>query len=516
MTRQLNIFFFLLLIQSSFGQGFRSRFSLPNCSNHSSQAIFEISANYYISAGMAVDTSAGMVTNRLVMMGLDSAGKVKWEKRYGVNALSYYDNQFVSKYFNKIGNFIYYAGAAQDTGTRIIGVLIKFDLSGDTIWQRIYRNDDPNEDLIPQGVTNSVDNGLLITGLWQHWSLNISRCMLIKTDKNGNELWRKKISKPDPDVQDGKLILQDSASKKVVIAGYQYVGPSIKDNMLILDSVGTFISRHIYTTIGGWPTDLIQTSDKKFVVTGRSVQAETVGGTNLNQPFVAKFDINSPLIPIWTFKKLGISAEYNFFHSVVELPNSNLILGGVYDSAHMNNESSNILARLTAVDKDGKLLRNHCYDYRASGSDAVNATVLLMISPLEKGGFVGAIDVNSFSNSNPYFFVKFDTSGCDSTLDYCATISNVGLSDFFEETNNFKIYPNPATDYLVIGVSRTLKKMQLSYSIYNCLGSLKREDELILDDFGTVDISQLDQGVYNLTLKLPEGYSITKKFVIAR
>ena len=79
----------------------------------------------------------------------------------------------------------------------------------------------------------------LVTGFFQNWSANpYSKCLLIKTDANGYELWRKKIAKAIPDAQDGKTILQDSASKKIIIAGYQYIGNSNNwdgyPNLLIL------------------------------------------------------------------------------------------------------------------------------------------------------------------------------------------------------------------------------------------------------------------------------------------
>lgn len=90
-------------------------------------------------------------------------------------------------------------------------------------------------DIICQMVTKSVDGGFLVTGLAQ--STGSNTLLLIKTDINGNELWRKYISKTAPNGQDAKIILQDSVSKKIVTVGYQYYpGNSIRDNVVIFDS----------------------------------------------------------------------------------------------------------------------------------------------------------------------------------------------------------------------------------------------------------------------------------------
>jgi hypothetical protein len=46
-------------------------------------------------------------------------------------------------------------------------VFVKFDLNGDTIWQKFYRDTDPLEDVIPQMVTASADGGFYLTGFFQ-------------------------------------------------------------------------------------------------------------------------------------------------------------------------------------------------------------------------------------------------------------------------------------------------------------------------------------------------------------
>lgn len=170
-------------------QGFRVRHYLPGTHNNTAKAIFESSPGNYITGGIVVDSVNGVYSNRLCMMGLDAQGQIQWVKKYGNYKFEYLDNNFTTRSFYKHSANIYYAGCIRDTNNQQIGVLLKFDLNGDSLWQKIYR--DPVEDVIPQIVTASVDGGFFMTGFFQNWNNNSRPCLLIKTDINGNELWRK-------------------------------------------------------------------------------------------------------------------------------------------------------------------------------------------------------------------------------------------------------------------------------------------------------------------------------------
>ena len=81
----------------------------------------------------------------------------------------------------------------RDSNNKYIGVLIKFDLNGDTIWQKRFY--DPANAVYPQMVSTSVDGGFLITGMYDDPLIVAQQAMLIKTDASGNELWRKQVKK---------------------------------------------------------------------------------------------------------------------------------------------------------------------------------------------------------------------------------------------------------------------------------------------------------------------------------
>ncbi len=87
-------------------------------------------------------------------------------------------------------------------------------LNGDTLWQKTYR--DTLRDIYCQRVTKGVDGTLLISGVkFDVSTVGNNPLLVIKTDTNGVEIWRKEVNKNFPNDHDGKAILQDSASKKM-------------------------------------------------------------------------------------------------------------------------------------------------------------------------------------------------------------------------------------------------------------------------------------------------------------
>jgi len=438
--RYLLAIIFITLFFCASAQGFRSRFYLPNDSNNLARAIFEINPGSYFAAGFS---------DRLTIMGLDSIGQPIWVKKYGTNKYTYLPNIFIRRSFYMQGNYIYHACCVRDSNNKQIGALLKFDLNGDTLWQKFFRDTAEGDDVIPQMVTGSVDGGFLITGFFQKWSPNgYNVCLLIKTDANGNELWRKKLSKTTPNVSDGKAILQDSATGRIVIAGYQYgLGAPIHDHVLILDSLGNIIARRSYTGLGGGVAyDLLQTKDKKIIVVGLQYDQQTIGTLNYMQGYVVKFDVNTPFnpVPIWKIQLNQITAV-NFSACLRELENGEILVGGTFDTSSLNFGPRNVLIRFTTIDSTGLVKSNRYHNYQYS-TDTFNNHNLRLAS-LEigsNGSWLAAIETVNNPKPNPFFFVKYDSSGCDSTLAYCKVMAEVGVEELQNFSADIKLYPNPA------------------------------------------------------------------------
>jgi hypothetical protein len=469
---------------------------IPPGINSYSKFIFETSPGTYIAGGLILDTLNGTGVNSIVLSGLNSTGQVVWTKKYRNEKLQYVFNPFINRNFYKQGNFLYHACSLLDSNGKYNGALLKFNLNGDTIWQKIYR--DTVFGMTPQMVTGSVDGGFLITGYF----IVGNPCLLIKTDANGNELWRKKIGKTTPSVLDGQSIIQDSASKKIVIVGYQLTGlassPDIHDNLLVLDSLGNKLSQHYYTGVGGLLKDLIQTKDKKFVAVGYQYYPPTIGGNHLMKSFAVKFDVDSPSVPIWKidgYDKLGL---YNAFSCVRELNNGTILISGIIDTIHgtlgtPNNIPENTLQRFTMISQNGIINRSYYYDYKTNGSMESNSQGIPSFELCQDGGWVAAIGLYNTS-PNPFFFVKYDSTGCDSSAAHCATLNLVSLNerspDSYREEEG-KIYPNPVKDFLSVE-TKFLEEMELSFT--DVLG--REVKRLILTQNTKIDVRDLENGIY--------------------
>lgn len=107
------------------------------------------------------------------------------------------------------------------------------------------------------------------------------------------------------------------------------------------------------------------------------------------------------------------------------------------------------------------------------------------------GGFAGAIDP-SFTESAM-------------VIDYVRVYQNQ-LSTDEVSINDFKVYPNPATDYITISSQHNIDAVE----IYNTLGqSIFRKEQ----DVNTINVQDIESGIY--LLKIYSGKSsVSKKIVV--
>ncbi len=82
-------------------------------------------------------------------------------------------------------------------------------------------------------------------------------------------------------------------------------------------------------------------------------------------------------------------------------------------------------------------------------------------------------------------------------------VSTLSAADF--EPNKFSVYPNPTNGILNIASDVSIKTIE----IYNYLGQLVLSDE----ETSMIDISNLSQGLYFLTLKDSSGKTFVKKII---
>ncbi len=75
---------------------------------------------------------------------------------------------------------------------------------------------------------------------------------------------------------------------------------------------------------------------------------------------------------------------------------------------------------------------------------------------------------------------------------------------------SFNLYPNPATDKIVINISKGLE-YKYNYAIYSILGRSVKEGELAAD--GTINLASLQAGYYTLLIRNQNNRAVSKSFV---
>jgi len=327
---------FLGILCKSQGGFHRTYYPAHSASSYCTDA-FEAPNGNIILTGTISDTTKN--ANLLCITGTDANGSFLWSKTYGRSTFEYLANGFISRSVITDANNFYLYSAAVDSNNKYFSVLMKFDYNGDTLWQKKYY--DPTDYLYVQGITKSVDNGFLMTGSFEG---SLRTTLLIKTDLNGNELWRKKIQKGTGiNTQEGQKIIQDTATGKIVIAGYQYEADQTQPanfsgyaNIIVTNSLGVVLSKMVYAgACGSIFRDLIQTKDKKCIAVGSIDQCNSSGGgswgVRRNKGLVVKFDLNN-LNPAILLKQVDTLSTMNIFSAVTELSNGDIVVIGSLDT----------------------------------------------------------------------------------------------------------------------------------------------------------------------------------------
>ena len=90
----------------------------------------------------------------------------------------------------------------------------------------------------------------------------------------------------------------------------------------------------------------------------------------------------------------------------------------------------------------------------------------------------------------------------------CDTL-HTGLNDVTLHLNGIKIFPNPTSDYILVGITYYHKNAKLS--IYDALSKeVYRNENMYLDD--NIDVRKFSSGIYLIKVSSDDG-DLTGRFV---
>jgi hypothetical protein len=193
--------------------------------------------------------------------------------------------------------------------------LLKTDPDGNEMWRKTFGG--TGEDL-GNSVQQTGDGGFIIAGYTDSYDLyehGTSAVFLIKTDANGNEMWFRIFGEAN---QSSGYSVRQTIDNGYIIVG-QTVPPSGSPDytgiyLIKTDPDGNKVWSKTFCGSKGY--SVVQTFDKGYILTG---YADSDSGSNL-----IKTDGNGN--EMWR-KKLGETGQ-NIFHSVIQTPDSGYIIAG--------------------------------------------------------------------------------------------------------------------------------------------------------------------------------------------
>ncbi|MCE1164839.1 MAG: T9SS type A sorting domain-containing protein [Bacteroidetes bacterium] len=176
--------------------------------------------------------------------------------------------------FDKLNN-IYVAGCVTNNQAYSDYVLIKYNSSGNQIWQKSYNGQSSSDDLLSSLFVDDLGNAY-VTGS-SHKSGSDDDCVTIKYDSSGNLKW---INVYDYGVNRndyGKAIRVDK-NRNVYVFGQSSITSEENDLILIkYDTTGIkkWVRRYSGFNINNVPSDLELDNSGNIYVTGSSMSGET-------------------------------------------------------------------------------------------------------------------------------------------------------------------------------------------------------------------------------------------------
>lgn len=481
-----SVLFFLALSHVGHGQIYFYKVFTNNGYDFG-QGVVQMEDSSYVICGSSSSFTSG--PSQAFLLKIDSLGNYMWSQHYGGSESEWgrrvlYKNNFgyfLTGYTNSSGNGAYDA------------FLMKIDQSGVLEWQKTYGGTEW-EKINDAALTR--DTGTILVGQTNSTLNGDMDAYIIRTDKNGDTLWTKRIGGTGEDFITSISQFNDST---FFIGGQTYVLDSLASKGFVLRLTDNGVIQWI-DTIGVNGNCGINDVDYDVLTDKVNfVGWETNTSSNLENSYFGKIYSNGILDfsyqesssgqkiydYITHYGSLGknyVSFRYidaTSFEDGFNIALSRLMSGLFWDGALLlvNYPLDDITGQLIPT-SDGGVLAVGYISYQGAGGANIFA---IKIGPNDE---FPVIDPSPFTN--PLVWISENTLGTDVV-----------------------VYPNPAEDYIVVS---TQKESIFNYSIQDMNGKVLVEDSF----FKSIELETqfLESGMYILTLKSNEKVEAIRRIVI--
>lgn len=472
---------FFLFGYFAFGQiSFYKQFS--NNGYDFGEGITQMADSSYLITGSSSSFFEGPA--QAFILKLDSLGNFKWSKHFG-GAES--DGGKRIMYIENDGILV--AGFTNSSGVGAYDFyLFKTDVSGTLLWEKTYGTESWDR-VYDAALTR--DSGVIMVGETLNTDDGESDILLVRTDKNGNELWSQQIGNAGPDMIKCIAPINDST---FALGGKVYVEDSLMHKAYIckMDENGLVWWQDTLGFVGQAQINSLCTNGSEIVFVG-----DTDHLPSDNATISYKCDSNGSFLLTHLENADGINklVGVDYFGTSNRLAvanwSDNQYSYGGYDLFF----SQNYPALPWEM-------------WIGSVHSAENVFCGQLISTSDKGVVaVGNFENIGLGGSNLYVIKMLEgmVNDANTLIDFESLVNVNEIS----ENSSVSIYPNPArTEITVFSANSDLKNI----AIYDGFGRMLQNQNSSVNN--TYDISFLSQGNYIVMLEFNDGNKGFKKLVV--
>ena len=469
--------------------------------------VLEVDSGYVI-CGVSGQVSGNYIFKRIVLTEIDESGDQIWWKTFGEDFHDYYAGN-AGGCIKTSDNGFMVSGSIEDS-IRHIGLLIKFDQNGDSLWSRIYGDTTSinYSSTIFTICTQLPDNGFLITG-HKYVSGDDADLLLIRTDSLGNIIWEHTYGLLHI-IEGGYSIAQLPEGKFLIGIKRQNINilNSMDPGLIKVDSSGNLIWIKYYgSSFDDSGSAVALSQDGNYLVGSSYAIAEPAPGYPQMKVWIFKTDTAGEII--WD-RKYSDKVFVGGCLDIEELDDGSIIasgLGGFEDSFAYE-------GWIMKSKQNGDSIWMRRYSFYQEGLN-----YLYNLSLTSDNGIIFTGQATGFPEWEQSIWVqKLDSIGCDSAG--CdTTVGIIQLNPKYLHQGNITVYPNPATDWIHILFRdiRPIGFMDRDAVIFNVYGekvaSIKIPNIAESYDY---NVSDLSSGLYLLVIRERQKVVFTGKFLIAR
>jgi hypothetical protein len=442
--------------------------------------VIELSTHGFLSCGTV---SGYMINyNAAYLVKTTSNGNLIWKKQYDFSINGF--DCFYDLIELPDSNYLL-VGTTTNTITNDYDVVLaKIDTAGSLLWHKTYVH--PDYDQAAKFKLTS-DGKIIIIGRAE--SIGVyNDVLLIKTDLNGNLIWRKRFGNTfDEKYYSIEIIKNNTEYLLGGDYGYYNTGNPYYDMSLMrTDTAGNIIWQQQY---GISPNEsgkcAIPTLDSGYAICGMYNDTGVVLKTNKNG------------VVQWIKK---FSQQQGTIYSLKQLQDSSYVM----IKSDIDWQNNNRTGYLVKADKNGNQLWERVYPHPTSGI----SNYFFGFNTTADKGFIMTGQYNHIGQ--PYqnmWLVKTDSLGCDSvTCSYLVT----DVKDISYELGEMSLAPNPTNGLLTISSQNDFTKIE----VLSITGQILLS-ETVDSKNHQLELQNFAEGIYFVRVSYADGQSVMKKVIVS-